>query len=123
MVWLRHSGYISMISLVEAITTALQEDKDGDHRGLSDGAIQFIRSLLMNDTLFKSINPVDYDGVLLTMLPVEIGSSLAGVVFFDKKKRFKDGYGILTSRVKSITKLRHELYRVETAKSAYIMVM
>ena len=112
-----------MISLVEAITTALQEDKDGDHRGLSDGAIQLIRALLMNDTLFKSISPADYDGVLLTMLPVEIGNSLAGVVFFDKKKRFKDGCGILTSRVKSITKLRHELYRVETDKSAYIMVM
>lgn len=112
-----------MISLVEAITTALRDDKDGTHDSLSDDATQFIRALLLNDTLFNSINPADYDGVLTTVVPVEIGNRIPAAVFFDKKKRFKDGYGILTSRVKSITKLRHELYRVETAKSAYIMVM
>lgn len=112
-----------MISLVEAITNTLQDDKDGDHRGLSEEATQFIRALLLNDTLFKSINPADYDGVLTTVLPVEIGNPMMGAVFLDKKKRFKDGYGILTSHVKSITKLRHELYRVETNKSAYIVVM
>ena len=112
-----------MLNLKLAVNATLQSDEDGDHRGLSEKATQYIKDLFKLSEDFQSIHTSTYDAVLATVLPVEIGNSLAGVVFFDKKKRFKDGYGILTSCVKSITKLRHELYRVETAKSAYIMVM
>lgn len=111
-----------MISLVDTIKHALEKD-DGSHRGLSADTTQFIRALLMNDKLFRSIHSSDYDGVLVTEMPVSIGTRLMGAVFFDKKNRFMDGCGILTSHVKTVTKLRHELYRVETNNSAYIVVM
>jgi hypothetical protein len=111
-----------MLGLVDTIDEVLSQD-GGNHRGISDESTQFIKALLVNDTLFNSIHPSIYDCVLVTILPVEIGTRIMGVTFFDKKKRFKDGCGILTSHVKSVTKLRHELYRVETNNSVYIVVM
>lgn len=112
-----------MFELNEAIKWTLQSDEDGDHRGLSEKTTGYIKEILNLHKDFKSIHTSMYDAVLVTVLPVEIGERMTGAAFFDKQKRFPDGYGILTSRVKSITKLRTDLYRVETNNTAYLVVM
>lgn len=112
-----------MLNLKQAVNATLQSDEDGDHRGLSEKATQYIKDLFKLSEDFQSIHTSTYDAVLATVLPVEIGDRIPAAVFFDKQKRFPDGYGILTSRVKSITKLRTDLYRVETNNTAYLVVM
>ena len=111
-----------MMNLMDIFQEALKTDL-GDHRKLDPETTAFIKVTLANDALFKSIHPSNYDAVVITEAPVEIGERMFGVIFDDKKKRFKDGYGIITTHVKSITKLRHELYRVETIKTNYLVVM
>lgn len=111
-----------MMNLMDIFQEALKDDL-GDHRKLDQDTTAFIKAMLVNDTLFKSIHPSNYDAVVITEAPVEIGERMFGVIFGDKKKRFSDGDSIITTHVKSITKLRHELYRVETIKTNYLVVM
>lgn len=111
-----------MMNLMDIFKEAIKNDL-GDHRKLDPETTAFIKVTLANDALFKSIHPSNYDAVIITEAPVEIGERMFGVIFDDKKKRFSDGDSIITTHVKSITKLRHELYRVETIKTNYLVVM
>lgn len=112
-----------MFNLKQAVESALKSDEDGGHQGLSEKVTCYIKDLFNLSEDFRSIHTSTYDAVLVTVLPVEISERMLGAAFFDKQKRFPDGYGIMTSRVKSITKLRTDLYRVETNNTAYIVVM
>lgn len=111
-----------MMNLKDVIENALEQD-EGNYRSLDFNTTQFISLTLMNDKLFNSIHPSVYDGVIIPYSNVKIGEYLYGASFFDKKKRFLDGYYIRSSVIKSITKLRHEIYRVETMNSAYLVIM
>lgn len=111
-----------MMNLTDIIDNCLENDT-GDHRALDSETAKFIRITLMNDTLVNSIHPSVYDAIIVTKYPVELHKKMTGAVFIDKKNRFKDGQNIITSVIKSITKLRHEIYRVETTKSAYLVIM
>ncbi|AUV61075.1 hypothetical protein [Escherichia phage AV121] len=111
-----------MMNLTDIIDNCLENDT-GDHRALDSETAKFIRITLMNDTLVNSIHPSVYDAIIVTKYPVELHKKMVGAIFIDKKNRFKDGQNIISSVIKSITKLRHEIYRVETAKSAYLVIM
>ena len=99
-----------MMNLTDIIDNCLENDT-GDHRALDSETAKFIRITLM------------YDAIIVTKYPVELHKKMVGAIFIDKKNRFKDGQNIISSVIKSITKLRHEIYRVETAKSAYLVIM
>lgn len=117
-----------MLNLVDMIGSIRKDEYDRDNYrpAFSDRGVREIRELLIYDRLFNAVDASSYDAVLITnkdaKVPV-VGEKYLADVFFDKRKRFKDGCFIITSRVKSVTKLHHEIYMVETKNTKYLVIV
>lgn len=99
----------------------IREDEQTD-KGLTPDGIQFMRELLWNDRLIKSIESDSYQAIFVSAVDLHEGARLIGEVFFDKQKRFKDGSVIMSSPIESIEKIHHELHMVKTNNSTYLVV-
>lgn len=111
---------------MDVVKNIAETELDANSGGYSPKGIRMIRELLLNDRLFRGVNPTKYKAVLVTTpgqdIEVKVGSRLFGDIFFDTTKRFSDGEFIMASCIKNIEKLYHELYLVETENSTYLLV-
>lgn len=95
----------------------------GDKSQFTEDGVGFIRSVLACDRLVNSCD--GYDGILITSKdqtsPI-VGERFYGDVFFDGKKRFKDGVFIITSMVQEIIPLHTEITLIKTDRSNYLVI-
>ena len=85
-----------------------------------------------NDLKFINDNVDEYDAILLLPNGVlseedlknsEKKRSLAAYILYDSAGRFRDGTTVRTSTVQSITKIKENLYVVQTFNTTYALLI
>ncbi|QPB12383.1 hypothetical protein [Providencia phage PSTCR6] len=85
-----------------------------------------------NDLKFINDNVGEYDAILLLPTGIlteydlknfEKKRSLAAYILHDKAGRFRDGTVVTTSTVQTITKIKENLYVVQTLNTTYALLI